>query len=78
MIRNIIYQINFTFLKSKRVLNLIANNNEIFLKVVKIISNFNKVLKKEFSYNLNENISLSDIFSDSLPEECLKEKIKIQ
>lgn len=78
IVKNILYQINFVFLGNKKILNLIANNNNIYTKITKLIIEFDKTLNKLYSYNINSSISLSDFITDSLPEECLKEKIKIQ
>lgn len=94
LIENLIYQINSILINNKRVVKVLIDRNDIYVKVVKLLAKFHKTIKKEFSYefldkynisneyNLSNlcNLSLFDIVSDSsiFSEEILKEKIHIQ
>jgi hypothetical protein len=85
IIQNLIYQINSIFINNQRVVKVLQSRNDIYVKVIKLISKFHKTIKKEFSFeilgkNNLSNLSLFDIVSDSsiFSEEILREKIKLQ
>jgi hypothetical protein len=77
LIKNLIKNVNSYLKANTKLIYTLTSKNNLLMKILKILADFNKILKKEYNYDIFNNILISDIFS-TIPSENLQEFFKTQ
>lgn len=78
LIKNLILQVNITLSKHEKFISALTKSPENFHKIIILFSNMNKTLYKEYSYNIYNEVLISDLLIEEIKNEELGDYIQIQ